>query len=140
MSRSAQMMLWIIAAFVLLSAGGILWYHGKERSRQDAALQEDLLPAVKVTLTNGCGLEGAARDFTEFLCHKNVDIVSTGNAASPKYDKTIIVVKKGDDVNLRRLQRMIGLNSKRYTEARNEAALADFEIIIGMDYEQYTKK
>jgi hypothetical protein len=138
MSRSTGI---VVIAFVLIAlvslAGIILYKYGDRRS---AGVENDdhKLPAVKVILTNGCGFEGLAKEFADFLENKNVDIVAMGNTLKPVYDKSVIVVRKGDKVDLQRLQRMTGID--RYTEARTESALADFEIIIGRDYEQYTKK
>ena len=116
----------------------MLWYKFKLHGNQSSGKEEHKLPAVKIILTNGCGFEGLAKEFSEFLADKNVDIVAVGNTIRPVYDKTIIVNRKGDNEDLKRLQRMTGIT--RFTEARNEAALADFEIIIGKDYEQYTGK
>jgi len=138
MTRSTKIVLGITVVLLILSLGGILWYKYKVKGQSSSREDEFKLPAVKIILTNGCGFEGLAKEFTEFLKDKNVDIIATGNTIRPVYDKTIIVVRKGDKEDLNRLQRMTGIN--RYTEARNETALADFEIIIGKDYEQFTKQ
>ncbi len=138
MSRSTRFVLIATAILVLLSATGILWYNFGGKNGHGSETEEQQLPAVKIILTNGCGFEGLAKEFSDFLKDKNVDIVSMGNTLRPVYDKTIIVIRKGDNADLQRLQHMTGI--ERYTEARTESALADFEIIIGKDYEQYTKK
>lgn len=138
MSQTTKVILGVVIGIILVSAGGILWYKNSDmgkRSRQDG---QDTLPSIRIILTNGCGFENLAREFSLFLKDKNVDIVSMGNTLRPVYDKTIIVVRKGDNEDLKRLQRMTGI--ERYTLALNETALADFEIIIGKDYEQYTKR
>ena len=138
MTRSSKV-LWVIVIVVLLvSVGGILWYKYKFAPGQSDSDPEHQLPAVKIILTNGCGFEGLAKEFSDFLADKNIDIVAMGNTIKPVYDKTIIVIRKGDNQDFKRLQRMTGIT--RFTMAKNETALADFEIIIGKDYEQYTKK
>jgi hypothetical protein len=128
----------IVIVFLLVSVTGILWYKYKYMPAQSETDTEHKLPAVKIILTNGCGFEGLAKEFSDFLADKNVDIVAMGNTLRPVYDKTIIVIRKGDTQDFKRLQRMTGI--MRYTMAKNQTALADFEIIIGKDYEQYTKK
>ncbi len=138
MTRSNKIMLGIVVFILLASLGGILWYKYKYLADQKENNPEHKLPAVKIVLTNGCGFEGLAKEFSDFLADKNVDIVAMGNTLRPVYDKTIIVIRKGDSQDFERLQRMTGIN--RYTMAKNESALADFEIIIGKDYEQYTNK
>ncbi|HOV16476.1 MAG TPA: LytR C-terminal domain-containing protein [Candidatus Cloacimonadota bacterium] len=137
MTHSVRLAIGIIIVLLLLSAGGIFWYKYKMQSAKADTSTEEQLPAIKIILTNGCGFEGVAKDFAAWLEDKNVDIVSIGTARKPIYDKTIIVIRKGDLTDLKRLQRMTMIN--RYTEARDFSALADFEIIIGKDYEQYTK-
>ncbi len=138
MSRSTRLIIRTAIVLLLLGGGGILWYKYKAGGSNSGAEDENKLPAVKIILVNGCGFEGVAKEFSDFLSDKNVDIVSMGNTLRPVYDKTIIVNKKGDRTDLERLQRMTGI--QRYTEARNENALAAFEIIIGKDYETYTQK
>ena len=137
MSQKTKWFLVVVIGMLLISTGGILWYRYSESGKRNADDEEQMLPAIKIILTNGCGFENLAKEFSGFLKKKNVDIVSMGNTIRPVYDKTIIVIRKGDSEDLKRLQRMTGI--VRYTEARNEIALADFEIIIGKDYEHYVK-
>lgn len=138
MSRSTRLIIGTVIVLLLLGGGGIVWYKLKGGNDNSGSEDENKLPAVKIILVNGCGFEGVAKEFSDFLSDKNVDIVSMSNTMRPIYDKTIIVNKKGDQTDLQRLQRMTGI--QRYTEARNETALAAFEIIIGKDYETYTQK
>jgi hypothetical protein len=138
LTRSNKLMLGIFVVIFLFSLGGALWYKYMYMPDKIENDPEHKLPAVKIILTNGCGFEGLAKEFSDFLADKNIDIVSMGNTLRPIYDKTIIVIRKGDDEDFKRLQRMTGI--MRFTMAKNETALADFEIIIGKDYEQYTNK
>lgn len=138
MSQTAKIILGVVIGVILIGAGGILWYKFSDVGKRGHEQEEDALPAIRIILTNGCGFENLAREFSMWLKDKNVDIVAMGNTPKPIYDKTIIVVRKGDMEDLKRLQRMTGI--ERYTMALNETALADFEIIIGKDYEQYTKR
>jgi len=138
MSRSTRNILIVIATLVLLSIGGALYYKYIYKGGSDNADPEHTLPAIKIILTNGCGFEGLAKEFADYLADKNVDIVMMTNTRKPIYNKTLIINRKGSPEDLQRLQRMTGI--ERFTEARNENALAEFEIIIGKDYEEYTKK
>jgi hypothetical protein len=137
MSRSKRILLIVFAVVIVLSMGGALWYKYVYQGNSEDTDPEHQLPAIKITLINGCGFEGLAKEFSDFLADKNVDIVSMGNTRKPIYDKTIIVIRKGGEEDLKRLERMTGIS--RFTEVRSETALADFDIIIGKDYEQYTK-
>ncbi|MDD2424076.1 MAG: LytR C-terminal domain-containing protein, partial [Candidatus Cloacimonetes bacterium] len=66
---------------------------------------EDQLPAIKVVILNGCGYDQLATDFAAALKDKNIDVISMGNTPKPIYDKSIIVIRKGDKHDLERLQK-----------------------------------
>ncbi|MCK9332248.1 MAG: LytR C-terminal domain-containing protein [Candidatus Cloacimonetes bacterium] len=98
---------------------------------------EDQLPAIKVLVLNGCGYEQLATEFSAHLANKNIDVISVGDTPKPIYDKSIIVMRKEDKNDLERLMRMTGI--QRWTSALNEYHNADFDIIVGRDYEEFMK-
>jgi len=129
------MLLWLLALIVIAL---ILWaiLSGRLGSKSEsAAYGEDQLPAIKVVVLNGCGYDQLASEFAAHLSRKNIDVISVGNTPRPVYDKSIIVIRKGDMHDLARLQRMTGI--QRWTSAENEYHSADFDVIVGRDYEQF---
>ncbi len=127
---------WIpISVGVLLIIVAAVFYFGKSSGSAAAEYGEDKLPAIKVVVTNGCGYEQLASEFAATLANKNIEVVSLGDTPKPIYDKSIIVVRKGDMQDLKRLQKMTGI--QRWTSAVNEYYSADFEIIVGSDYEEF---
>lgn len=127
-----------IVLFILAVAGALLFFLLRTPAADNPlAYGEDKLPAIKVVITNGCGYEQLASEFAAALKDKNIEVVSLGDTSKPIYDKSIIVVRKGDMQDLERLQKMTGI--QRWTSAANEYYNADFEIIVGRDYEQYLK-
>ncbi|HNX37938.1 MAG TPA: LytR C-terminal domain-containing protein [Candidatus Cloacimonadota bacterium] len=98
---------------------------------------EDKFPAIKVQILNGCGFEGLAGEYQEYIKDENISVDATGDTAKPIYDKSVIVVRKGDMEDLERLQKMTGI--KRYTIARTDDSVVDFDIIIGRDFDEYMK-
>ncbi len=86
---------------------------------------------------NGCGFEQLASEFAAAISQNNIEVVSLGDTPRPIYDKSIIVIRKGDMQDLKRLQKMTGIT--RWTSAQNEYHSADFDIIVGRDYESYIK-
>lgn len=132
---SKAMLLWLLALIVIAL---ILWaiLSGRLGSKSEsAAYGEDQLPAIKVVVLNGCGYDQLASEFAAHLSRKNIDVISVGNTPRPVYDKSIIVIRKGDMHDLARLQRMTGI--QRWTSAENEYHSADFDVIVGRDYEQF---
>jgi len=131
---------WIPYAVVALALLAILVFVLIRGFRQDngaPGYSEDQLPAIKVVVLNGCGYEQLASEFAAAISHKNIEVVSLGDTPKPIYDKSVIVVRKGDMQDLARLQKMTGI--ERWTSALNEFHNADFDIIVGRDYELYIK-
>ncbi len=124
----------IIAVLLLAIALVVLWKFVLNKPL-DEVLTEDKLPAIKVQILNGCGFEGLAGEYQDFIKDKNISVESTGDTAKPIYDKSLIVVRKGDLEDLSRLQKMTGI--KLYTLARTEYSNVDFDIVLGRDYDQY---
>lgn len=123
-------------ALVLVLVLAFVLFRGSKDEPDEYAYGEDQLPAIKVTVLNGCGFDQLASDFAASLKHKNIDVISMGNTPRPIYDKSIIVMRKGDKHDLQRLQKMTGI--QRWTSALNEYHSADFDIIVGRDFEQFT--
>lgn len=128
---------WIygIIAFMLVLILAFVLFRHKEGETDGYAYDEDQLPAIKVVVLNGCGYDQLASDFSAALKNKNIDVISMGNTPRPIYDKSIIVMRKGDKHDLQRLQKMTGI--QRWTSALNEYHSADFDIIVGRDFEQF---
>lgn len=132
---SKAVLLWLAFALVL---GLFIWaaLSGRLGSKSETfSYAEDQLPAIKVVVLNGCGISQLAAEFAAHLSRKNIDVISVGNTPHPVYDKSIIVIRKGDKEDLARLQKMTGI--QRWTSAVNEYYSADFEIIVGRDFEQF---
>ena len=131
---------WLIIIIIAIALALILYFsvfRKAEDKVESTVYGEDQLPAIKVVVLNGCGYDQLATDFTAALKDKNIDVISMGNTPKPIYDKSIIVMRKGDKHDLERLQKMTGI--ERWTSALNEYHSADFDIIVGRDFEQFTK-
>jgi hypothetical protein len=128
----------IYAAIAVVLAIIMFWVISGGKNAEDGsyAYGEDQLPAIKVIVLNGCGFDQLAADFAKSISQKNIDVISLGNTPRPIYDKSIIVMRKGDKHDLARLQKMTGI--QRWTSALNEYHSADFDIIVGRDYQQFT--
>ena len=134
----SQPYIWLIILLLLALGAFLLWradFFKKEKT--PTGYTEDQLPAIKVIVLNGCGIERLAAEFSEHISQKNIEVVSLGDTPRPIYDKSIIVVRKGDMQDLKRLQDMTGI--QRWTSAMNEYHSADFDIIVGRDHELFMK-
>lgn len=124
-------------ALILLGLGLTIYLRSQNKAPVPGEYLEDQLPAIKVVVLNGCGFEQLASEYAAAIAHKNIEVVSLGDTPRPIYDKSIIVIRKGDMQDLKRLQKMTGIT--RWTSAMNEYHNADFDIIVGRDYEEYIK-
>ena len=135
-SRNRFWHIMIIVAAVLVA--GYVIYRNYLRDDNPLPPGEASMPAIKVIVSNGCGYESLATDYAEFISRLNIEVVKLTDTPKPIYDKSIIVVRKQDNQDLKRLQAMTGI--QRFTLAINDASEAPFIIILGRDYQQFMKE
>lgn len=127
----------IFALAILLIASIVYLYISYSKGGNDHKINESRLPAIKVRVLNGCAYDRLATEYAEYISEKNIEVVELGDTPRPIYDKSIILVRRLDEKDLQRLQKMTGI--KRYTFVFAEDAKADFDIIIGRDFEDFMK-
>ncbi|MCB5285467.1 MAG: LytR C-terminal domain-containing protein [Candidatus Cloacimonetes bacterium] len=130
-------LLWLAVVLLSLVLAYLIYVQIIVPGRNSASLQEENLPALKVVVKNGCGVENLATDYSDYVKDKNMDVVSMGDTPQPIWNKSVIEVKTDDKQDLARLQKMTGI--KRYTLAVDPDAPAPFVIILGDDFEEYMK-
>lgn len=96
--------------------------------------------SIKVSLLNGCGYPGIAKEVKEILLNKkeqNLDIIFWKNVEGNMfiYQKTIIVVKHKNENKLSYLKQLTGIKRRIY--ALDDNAIEEFQIILGNDYQKY---
>jgi len=98
---------------------------------------ESGMPAIRIVISNGCGYEGLANTYKEYCSKLNVEVVRLDNTAKPLWDRSVIIIRQGDRKDLLRLQEMTGI--QLWTEAKTSDYDADFEIILGRDYDNFIR-
>jgi hypothetical protein len=98
---------------------------------------------VKVEVLNGCGLEGAAAEFTRFVKSNAkpefiVDVVKEENFASFDQKKTLLIARKPELEQARQLARKLGLAEDRVTHREMEGNFldVDYTVVVGSDFKQ----
>ncbi len=126
-----------MAVIVLLSLILLALLYAKvlaPRLRNRSYAEKDL-PAVRVVIKNGCGVESLASDYAKYIEERhNIDVVALGDTPHPIYNKSLIEAKTDDPGDLRRLKRMTGI--QRYILAVDPSYEAPFIIILGADFEE----
>ncbi len=136
--RSKRRWLLLLIAVALLALLAAAYFLGWFSPVKGKAESEASLPALKVVVSNGCGIEKLAADYSEHIKDRNIEVVRLTSTPMPIYNKSIIVVKNGDDQDLRRLQKMTGI--QRYTMALDPDYEAPFLLILGADFEEFIKE
>lgn len=89
---------------------------------------------IQVEIQNGCGVKGVGERFTDFLRNNNVDVVNTGNYRSFDIDKTLIIERRGNMANAKKIAELLGVGEKNIIQQLNDEYFLDVSIIIGSDY------
>ena len=121
----------LIALALLAYFTGVFGLLGRNKD------DEESLPAIRVEVSNGCGIEKLAADYSVYIKDKNIDVLRVSSTPYPIYNKSVLVLNNGDEQDLRRLQRMTGI--QRFTIARNPESDVQFTIILGEDFKDYMK-
>lgn len=128
---------YLLIAAAVLAVLAVAWFGLFKSGLFSPRDGEKSLPALKVVISNGCGIEKLAADYREFIRDKNIDVLNLTSTPLPIYNKSLIVVKHGDDQDLLRLQKMTGI--QRFTKAVDPNYEAPFVIILGADFEDFMK-
>lgn len=130
-------LLWSVIVILSLVLAWLVYFRVIIPGRDAASLNEENLPALKVVVKNGCGVENLAADYAAHIKGRNIDVIGMEDTPLPIYNKSIIEVKMDDRQDLERLQKMTGIG--RFTLAVDPQAPAPFVIILGEDFEEYMK-
>ena len=91
---------------------------------------------MQIEVLNGCGVDGVADSFTDYLRTKNFDVVNTGNYRSYNIDNSIVIDRTGNIINAEYLAEVIGIDNKQVIQQKNKNYFLDVTLIIGKDYRQ----
>jgi hypothetical protein len=86
--------------------------------------------AYTVEVLNGTGVDGLARDVTQRLRRRGVDVVFFGSAPDP-VDSTLVIVRRGDPEAGEAVRAVLGLG--RVVVELDPRLLLDVTIVLGPD-------
>ncbi|MEA1971920.1 MAG: LytR C-terminal domain-containing protein [Candidatus Cloacimonadota bacterium] len=125
-----------ISIFSIITISVIGYFFNNRNENTEKVEEKNLLP-IRVNVLNGCGFNGLARKISNSFDIDKIEVLNVGNTPKTIYNKCIIVVKTDNRKDLRRLQEYTSI--KRFVFAINEYSEADFNIILGNDYQNYFK-
>lgn len=89
---------------------------------------------IQIEVMNGCGVDGVAAKFTDYLRQKNFDVVQVGNYMSNSIDETLIIDRIGNRANTEKLADVLGVDKKNIIQQLNKDYFLDATLVIGKDY------
>ena len=101
--------------------------------------EQSSLSDIEVEVLNGCGVQGAAQQMTDYLRSRYIDVVKTENADHFDYATTLIVQRNEFMENSYKLAELLNISKQDTTRLMFEPDLslaADITVIIGKDYKK----
>lgn len=89
---------------------------------------------LQIEVRNGCGVQGIAGKFTDFLRANGFDVVETGNFSKSDINKTMVIDRVGEMKNAKKVAAVLGVAEKYVIQQINRDFLLDATVVIGADY------
>ena len=70
---------------------------------------DSLLTDIGAEVLNGCGISGVAQKYTDYFRKYHIDVVRTENADNFYYDKTIVILRRGDFEQVREIANLASI-------------------------------
>ena len=102
-----------------------------------AAYDNSLLRDIEVEVLNGCGINGLAQQFTDYLRDKHLDVIRTEDADNFHYDKTIVILRRDEFEKVAQVAKLLDISPRdsiRVFVDPDGSLLTDVTIVIGSDY------
>jgi hypothetical protein len=98
---------------------------------------------MQLDVRNGTGEDGIAKMFTDYLREKGFDVVEMGNYNTDDQEKSLVLDRKGNKQNCKKIAQALGVSDKNVIQQINKDLLIDATVVIGKDYKElspYLKK
>lgn len=89
---------------------------------------------IQVCVLNGTQIDGLAREVSNYLRTKNLDVLYQGNYSYRNLKNTFIIDHTGDKTIVKRIIRIIGISPDQVVQEIQENSLTDITIVLGEDY------
>lgn len=92
--------------------------------------------SLQIDVQNGCGVQGVADKFTDYLRSKGFDVVEMGNFSTQDIKTTMVIDRAGNISNAKRVAQTLGISPKYVIQQINKNYFLDATVVIGKDYEE----
>ncbi len=91
---------------------------------------------VQLEVLNGCAVPGIAEKFTSYLRANNFDVVNLGNYVSSDVIKSIVIDRRGNIENAKKVAEVIGIKEENVLQQINNDYFLDVTLVLGKDFNQ----
>jgi hypothetical protein len=91
---------------------------------------------VQLEVLNGCGVNGVAEKFTDYLRAGNFDVVNIGNYRSFDIDHSLLIDRTGNMSNAFKIASTLGIEKNNIIQQVNKEYFLDVTLVIGKDYKK----
>lgn len=104
-------------------------------SSDTAIVAEDANAVMKIEVLNGCGVDGMARKFADYLKKQGFDPVTVTNFERHDIPRTMIIDRTSNiSVNGRKVAQALGLPDEYVSYLASPERMVAVSVIIGQDY------
>lgn len=101
----------------------------------DTAIVADANAVMKIEVLNGCGVDGTARKFADYLKKQGFDPVTVTNFERHDIPRTMIIDRTSNvSVNGRKVAQALGLPDEYVSYLASPERMVAVSVIIGQDY------
>ena len=91
---------------------------------------------VQLEVLNGCGVNGVAEKFTDYLRAGNFDVVNIGNYRSFDIGHSLLIDRTGNMSNAFKIASTLGIEKNNIIQQVNKEYFLDVTLVVGKDYKQ----
>jgi hypothetical protein len=95
---------------------------------------------VQLEVLNGCGVNGVAEKFTDYLRAGNFDVVNIGNYRSFNVDQSLLIDRIGNMEKAFKIASLLGIEENNIIQQVSKEYFLDVTLVIGKDYKQLNNK
>ena len=110
-------------------------------AEEKPATQPPFKQNIQVEILNGCGVNGVAKSFQEYLRNQGFDVVNTENYTENNklrwdVEYSFIIDHVGNPEQARSIARSLKIPEDRVVEKNTPNPIYDISVVIGKDYRQ----
>jgi hypothetical protein len=90
---------------------------------------------IQLDVLNGCGVQGVAQKFTDYLRKRNFDVVQSSNYKTFDVEQSLVIDRVGNRENARKVAAALGVEERNILQEINPDYYLHVSVVIGRDYQ-----